>query len=293
MARRSQGVTPRLSHLSPGDWGLLLRPRLLLMVCASALTGALLAPGPWDGSAALRATLAVGLLSAAGTLLNQVQERDLDALMQRTCTRPLASGRLSCAAGLVSAAIFLLAGLALLVHEPVALGLGLLAVGWYNGVYTPLKRRTALAVLPGALCGALPPLIGWACSGGSLVDRQVLLLAGLLAVWQVPHFLLLALKYRADYARAGLPVFAEGLSDAGVLRVVTVWTLAAALAALILAGFGGASGPLGMLLLPALGSWLVYGLWRQARQGSLAPLFMRVNMFMLLVLMTLVADRLL
>jgi len=279
-------------HLSLAEWRLLLRPRLLLMVCASTLTGAVLAPGRVSTWTVLQAVLAVGLLTAAATLLNQVQERGLDARMERTRDRPLATGRLPVPAALRLCAGLLLPGLLLLAGDPVALGLGLLAVAWYNLVYTPLKRLTSLAVLPGALCGALPPLIGWVSAGGGLLDRRVLLLSGLLAVWQVPHFMLLALRYRDDYARAGLPVFAAGLSEGGVLRVISAWTLAAAFAALAMAVCGGTSGLSGRLLLPALGSWLIYGFWRQARRGSLAPFFMRLNLFMLLVLAALLADHL-
>lgn len=293
MAKTEMGqCVQKRSFLSAGEWRLLLRPRLLLMVCASTFTGALLAPGVRDMGQVVQAVLAVGLLSAAGTLINQVQERDLDALMCRTMGRPLASGRLPVPVALGLSVLLLAAGLLLLASHPLALWLGLFAVLWYNALYTPLKRRTALAVLPGALCGALPPMIGWVCAGGSLDDRRVLLLAGLLTVWQVPHFMLLALKYRRDYARAGLPVFAEGLSDSAVVRVVVVWTLTASLAAMALVAFGGTSGMTGMLLLPAIGSWLAYALWRQVRQGTLLPLFMRLNLFMLLVLVALVADRL-
>jgi len=278
--------------LSVAEYNMLLRPRLLLMVCASSLTGALLAPIMPAPRVVLSSVTAVALLSIAGTLFNQVQERDLDARMRRTRNRPLATGRLPVPLALLAGALALLAGLALLRSWPLALGLGLLAVAWYNLVYTPLKRITPLAVLPGALCGALPPLIGWICAGGSLGDRRVLLLAGLLTIWQVPHFMLLALRHRDDYTRAGLPVFAEGLSSAGVVRVVVVWTLAAALSAVAVAAFGGAVGLLGKLFLPALGSWLIYGLWTQARKGCLTPLFMKVNLFLLLSFMVLLADHL-
>lgn len=282
----------QLAALSAHDWSLLLRPRLLVMVCCSALVGAILSSGSAPLSEALRAMLAVGLLTAGSTLLNQWQERDIDALMERTSVRPIACGKLSSPAIFLLIASLLSAGLALLAHSPIAAGLGCLAVLWYNGVYTPMKRLSSLAVLPGALCGALPPLIGWSLAGGSLLDHRVLLLAGLLTVWQVPHFLLLVLRYREDYQRAGLPVLAEKLSDAAVIRVIVTWTLAAALGALVLALFGPVKGWLGQLLLPACGSWLLLVLWRQSRQGSLAPLFVRINMFMGLVLAALLTDHL-
>lgn len=147
----------QLTRLTAEDWSLLLRPRLLVMVCCSALVGAILSSGSAPWSEALRAMLAVGLLTAGSTLLNQWQERDIDARMVRTSARPLACGKLSSPAIFLLIASLLLAGFGLLAHSPIAAGLGCLAVLWYNGVYTPMKRVSSLAVLPGALCGALPP----------------------------------------------------------------------------------------------------------------------------------------
>ncbi|TYO98975.1 protoheme IX farnesyltransferase [Geothermobacter ehrlichii] len=281
-----------LFRLTAAEWRLLLRPRLLAMVCASALTGALLAPGVQQAAPVLWASLAVGLLGIAGTLLNQVQERHLDARMERTRDRPLATGRVTPAPALLLAVLALLAGVSLLLPSPAALGLGLLALLLYNGIYTPLKPKTAFAILPGALCGALPPLIGWLVAGGSLEQGGILLLAALLAIWQIPHFLLLSLRCRQDYRRAGLPVLADRLDAAGMRRVVAAWVLAATVGTAILAGFGPVRGALVRALLPVLGSWLLYGLWRQIRRGELRPLFVRVNMFMALVLACLLADRL-
>ncbi len=279
-----------LSRLTAAEWRLLLRPRLLAMVCASALTGALLVPAPHLPSG-LRAALAVGLLTIAGTLLNQLQECGLDARMERTRKRPLATGRLSAATARRMAAVAAFGGAALLLPSPPALLLGLLALLLYNGVYTPLKPRTPLAILPGALCGALPPLIGWLLAGGPS-GHGIFLLAALLAVWQVPHFLLLSLRYREDYRRAGLPVLADRLSPAAMRRVVAVWVLASAYGALLLAGFGPVRTGWGRLLLPAIGSWLLYGLWRRQRQGELRPFFLRLNLFMVLVMAGLLVARL-
>ncbi|RME41267.1 MAG: protoheme IX farnesyltransferase, partial [Deltaproteobacteria bacterium] len=242
-------------NLTAAEWTLLARPRLLLMVCASALTGALLArSGTWTDI--VRASLAVGLFSFAGTLINQAQERHIDALMSRTRNRPLATGRLSVKAALVLALLLLAAGGGLLGHRPVALVLGVTALVLYNLVYTPLKSRTPLALFPGAVSGALPPLVGWAACGRSLLDGGVLLFALLLAVWQVPHFLLLMLKYRDDYRLAGLPVLAEQLDRTRLHLVVACWILAVG-SVLVFLGTGPGVGQSARLAMPVLGSWLI------------------------------------
>lgn len=276
-------------NLTACEWALLVRPRLLLMVCASTMVGAMLArSGAW--TEVVRATLAVGLFSFAGTLVNQVQERRIDALMTRTRHRPLATGRLSVEAALVLALLLLASGGGLLFNRPVALALGLAALALYNLVYTPLKSRTALALFPGAVSGALPPLVGWATCGRSLLDGGVLLFGLLLAIWQVPHFLLLMIKYRDDYRRAGLPVLAEQLGRTRLNLVVACWILAVG-GVLVALGVGPGLGLPARLAMPAIGSWLIFCLARQMRRGELRPLFARVNIVMGLVIAVLAVDR--
>jgi protoheme IX farnesyltransferase len=96
-----------------------------------------------------------------------------------------------------------------------AVALGALAVLWYNGIYTYLKRRSSLASVVGSVIGAIPPAIGWVCAGGVL-DGPILALSFFLLMWQVPHFLLLALRLDADYAQANLPTFVRALGKDSV-----------------------------------------------------------------------------
>jgi protoheme IX farnesyltransferase len=149
----------------------------------------------------------VALLAAGAGALNQVQERELDARMPRTRCRPLPAAQIGPRAALACAAALLLAGLALLARAgaPAAL-LGLGATLWYNVLYTPLKRRSALAPVAGALVGAAPPAIGWVSAGGTLADPRLASLCGLLLLWQLPHVALLALAHNDEHAAAGLPV---------------------------------------------------------------------------------------
>jgi len=219
----------------------LLRWRLSLLNGVVALGGFFLFPAAEVAPAPLAAVLlGVTLLAAAGSAFNQVQEREIDRLMDRTCDRPIPCGDLTPTGASVIGGVCLLAGL-------LALGLGggllpmllgIAALAWYLGVYTPLKRRTPFALAAGGLCGALPPIIGWVCAGGEPTDYRVMLLAGLLYLWQIPHFWLLQHRHVEDYRRAGLPLFnprLRGISPSGLWQI---WIIALVAGALLLPAFG-------------------------------------------------------
>jgi protoheme IX farnesyltransferase len=204
----------------------LLRLRVSLAVAGGALFGALYCLGrgaggaarllPWHSPAMLHgltAALGAGVLCAACSALNQVQERDMDARMERTRHRPVATGRITARAALFVSLGLMGAGLLLFL---LAGGWPLLALGAavpviYNGVYTPLKRVTPMALLAGGLSGALPPLIGWVGAGGSLLDPFILAVTTVFYLWQVPHFWLLQERHRDDYRRAGFPTLESHL----------------------------------------------------------------------------------
>ena len=144
----------------------------------SAATGFVTAIRGWSWGL-LPACLGTLLMAMGACALNEWQERDLDARMPRTRERPIPSGAVSPGRALALGAIHVLAGGGVIwgLCGPVPVGFGGLAVLWYNGVYTPLKRLTAFAVVPGALIGALPPAIGWTAAGGSAGDLRLLALA--------------------------------------------------------------------------------------------------------------------
>ena len=145
----------------------LCRVPLSLFAAFSAGTGFLLAPHPSAVQALLPSTM-VCLLACGASALNQYQERDIDARMERTRERPLPSKALTPGRALFAAIALLSSGLAGLgVVSLRSAALGLTAIGWYNGLYTFLKKRTALAFLPGAIVGMIPPAIGWTAAGGS------------------------------------------------------------------------------------------------------------------------------
>ncbi len=198
----------RLARAPVADWLELTKPRITTMVVVTALVGFVTAsPGPaWD--LLLAAALAgTGLVAAGASVLNQVMERGTDALMLRTRARPLPAGRLGVAEARAFGALLTASGLACLLWRCGTLSAAVAFVTWasYLFAYTPLKRRTPLATLVGAVPGALPPVIGWAAARGRLEPGAFILFA-ILFLWQVPHFLAIAWLYRDDYARAGFPM---------------------------------------------------------------------------------------
>jgi protoheme IX farnesyltransferase len=140
-------------------------------------------------------------------VLNQVVERDTDALMRRTADRPIPAGRVDPDAALGLGVVLAVAGMGwlALAANPLAALLGAATLAGYLFVYTPLKRVSSLATLVGAVPGAMPPLIGWAAARGSL-GAGAWALFGILFLWQLPHFLAIAWMYRADYQRGGMPM---------------------------------------------------------------------------------------
>ena len=196
------------SRARGADYLMLAKPRLNLLVVASAAAGYAMAGGDMTNAALVLWTVAGTALVAGGaSAFNQVIERDTDALMRRTRLRPVADGRmvvrdaLAFAAGLSAAGVLTL----LLAVNPLAAGVALVTLASYAAVYTPLKRRTSFATVIGAIPGALPPVIGWAASGRPLAQGAWVLFA-IVFLWQLPHFLAIAWMYRDDYARAGFPM---------------------------------------------------------------------------------------
>jgi heme o synthase len=159
-------------------------------------------------------TLLGSWLIAGGTgALNQVIERQFDSQMRRTARRPLVTGRISPVRALWFGVLLSIGGAAYLALAANALSslIAALTLLSYLAVYTPLKRRTPLCTLVGALPGAAPPLIGWAAASGSL-SFEAWLLYSMLFLWQFPHFMAIAWMYRDDYERAGYQVLPRGES---------------------------------------------------------------------------------
>ncbi len=186
----------------------LTKPRITAMVVLTAGIGLLLAsPALPEAGLVLHTLTGTWLVAAGSSALNHFLERERDARMHRTANRPLPAGRLRPATALAVGAGLSGVGTLELAWRvgflPAALGL--LAFLAYVGVYTPLKLRSSLATLVGAVPGAIPPMMGWSAVTGRLEPGAWLLFA-LLFLWQLPHFLAIAWLCRDDYARAGFPM---------------------------------------------------------------------------------------
>ncbi len=189
-----------------------------------------------DVSMVLLYTLSGILLLAMGSAtFNQVQERHTDRLMERTAQRPLPAGRISLAGAVTAGSLLSMAGLILLLltGSLAAAMIGLFTLLWYNLVYTPLKRITPFAVLPGAIIGALPPLIGWTAAGGALLDKEIILISFFLFIGQMPHYWLLMMKVGDEFRDAGLPVITELFTKNQLRNISYTWIIAAALSVTI------------------------------------------------------------
>lgn len=191
------------------DLLLLSKPRLSSLVVLTAAGGVALAPGEIGLARAIVAVLGTAAVVGAANALNSYWERDVDARMRRTRDRPLPAGRVEPVVALalgVTVPAFALPVLALAANRLTAL-LAFVALVTYVAIYTPMKKRSTLALFVGAIPGAIPPLMGWTAVTGRM-DAGGLALFALLFAWQLPHFLAISLYLAEDYARGGLRVFA-------------------------------------------------------------------------------------
>ncbi len=213
--------------------------RISLLVTLSTATGYLLAAQEITIQM-LVPSAAVFLLACGSCALNQFQERKIDALMERTKNRPLPSGKLNPSSALFISLCLISAGSFTLFQGASLLAglLGLLAIFWYNGIYTYLKRKTAFAAIPGALIGAIPPTLGWVSGGGSLLDPRIWAVVLFFFMWQVPHFWLLLLDFGEDYEKAGLPSLTKIFTPAQISRITFMWISATAVASMVTQLFG-------------------------------------------------------
>lgn len=213
----------------------LIKVRITVLVSITTVFGYLCAAGGFDAAMAAP-VLGLFTLASGSAVLNQYQEFRTDALMGRTKNRPIPSGRITPEGALVFSLFLVLSGSAALFWSAgwTAFALGLLALIWYNGIYTPMKKKNAFAVVPGSVIGAIPPVVGWVAAGGSPFDPEILLIAFFLFMWQIPHFWLLLLMIDKDYEKAGIPTLMGIFTREQIGRLSFIWTGATALTTLML-----------------------------------------------------------
>ncbi|HEY4786148.1 MAG TPA: protoheme IX farnesyltransferase [Bacteroidales bacterium] len=249
----------------------LTRVNMSTAIAFSALAGYIIASHTLDWTA-ISVFLGVLLLAGSATVLNQYQERYFDALMSRTRNRPLPSHQMNPKMALVLAIVLGLKGLAILyfLTTPTTALLGLFNIIWYNGVYTPLKRRTPYVILVGAVTGAIPPLMGWTATGAGIFSPDILFIAAFMFFWQIPHFCLLLLKFRKDYEMAGFPSITSLLSEKRIQFIIFIWIVSTSLSTLIFPLFHLISGSILIVCIILLNVILVSSFYRNAFSKNIA-----------------------
>ncbi len=275
----------------------LCKVRVSMLAAFTAAAGFILSARSVEPQMAM-VVIGVFLMACGASTLNQFQERDLDARMQRTKGRPVPSGRISPDCVLSFALILMSSGLfaLLLTGFLAAPCLGLLAVVWYNGVYTHLKKKSAFAVVPGALVGTVPATIGWIAAGGAAHDPRLWMVCFFLFMWQVPHSWLFILMYGDEYASAGLPSLTSLLGKEQLSRINFIWMGAAAVSCLLLSQDFAAGNGFVKSLLCGLSAWIVWsgiGLLSGKEKGpACSSAFRRINLYLFVVLSLLSIDTL-
>jgi len=284
-----------VSHRS-ADFLALTKPRLNLLVLMTTLGGLYLAaPDGVPLGILFHTVVGTALVAGGAAALNQVWERRTDRLMRRTASRPLPGGRLGAAEGAwfgIALSVVGVAELALAVNVTAAWVAGVTLVS-YVLMYTPLKTRTSLSTIVGAVPGALPPVIGWAAAHGT-ITLPAIVLFGIVFFWQMPHFLAIAWMYRVDYARAGI-VMLPGVDPDGrrtsqqaLLYSAALWPVSLMPLTVGLAGpaYGAVATVLGMLFI-----WLCFRVMQERSQQNARRLFLFSITYLAVLWAALVIDR--
>ncbi|MCF8224417.1 MAG: protoheme IX farnesyltransferase [Bacteroidales bacterium] len=236
-------------------------------------------------------------MAMGSSTFNQIQERRTDMLMQRTEGRPLPSGRISLKAAIIVGIAFSIAGLFLLLltGSLLAASIGIFTLSWYNLVYTPLKKITPFAVFPGAVIGALPPLIGWTAAGGSITDYEIILISLFLFIGQMPHYWLLLMKVSDQFKQAGLPVITDLFSKTQLRNISFIWIFAAAIAVTIFPVSGIMHSSVVSFVMIAGALFFLFRMYLLSFRGEIMvkwkQAFVTENLFYLFIILILIVDK--
>ena len=242
--------------------------------------------------------LGIFLLSCGAAAMNHYQERKTDLLMDRTRFRPIPSGAISPEKVLLISICFLILGsiILLLKTNLLTLEIGLFTFAWYNLIYTPLKKISAWAIIPGSLVGALPPMAGWVAAGGYLFDPKILLIALYFFIWQIPHFWLLLLVYGKDYDKGGFPTLTNVFTRSQLIKVTFSWLLLTIAIALSINFFGILNFYASNIFLILVSAWIsiqsLKFLKSTGDNKEAKNMFIRINIFTLLIITSLTLDKL-
>jgi len=271
--------------------------RITIFVTVTTIFGYIAATGAINSQIVLPA-LGILLLACGSAALNHYQERKTDVLMERTKNRPIPSGKISAKSTLQISVVLIVIGSILLFIGSglLALSLGLLNLVWYNAVYTPLKKVSPLAIIPGSLVGAIPPVVGWVAGGGNILDPQIILISFFFFIWQIPHFWLLLMVLDKDYQKAGFPTLTQIFSRQQLGRITFIWIIATGVTGLLLPLFQISQNQFVNYSLFTAALWLAFksiNLLRQTQETSAFRFaFRSINYFALFVVLVVSIDKL-
>ncbi len=278
------------------DYLQLTKPRLNLLVVFTTAGGYWLGLGGHvDVGMLLHTVVGTALVAGGSAVLNQLYERDVDALMTRTRTRPLPDGRLKPAQAFWFGMVLCAVGLAQLafIVNPLSALVAFSTLVTYVLLYTPLKRLSSFSTVIGAVPGALPPVIGWAAATNT-VSREAWLLFAIVFLWQMPHFLALAWMYRDEYGRAGFPILPVSEPDGRSTARQTLAYAAALLPVSLAPALTGLAGGIyfGVALVLSLGFlWLAFAFARTLTRPAARDLFLGSLVYLPLIWILMMATR--
>lgn len=280
------------------DWLELSKLKIMIPVSLTGFTG-YFAFDPHFSSGIFFVSLGIFLLAISASVLNQIQEVELDGKMPRTCHRPLPAQKIKLHQAIIFFFFNLIAGITILYYAGnlIAALIGLITIAWYNGIYTYSKRITAFAVVPGAVTGALVPLIGWVAAGGGLWEKPIILLEFLIFTGQIPHFWLMILRYGEEYKLAGLPSLSAIFNQSQIKRLTFIWVVSSVFAALLLCYFEIIQSPLINVILVLVSIFMIWQFLdllkiKVNNTDNYRRYSVYLDFYFLLILLLLISDRL-
>jgi len=278
------------------DWLELAKLKIMIPVSLTGFTG-YFAFDPHFSLKIFFLSFGILLMAVSASVLNQIQEINSDGMMIRTSNRPLPAKRISLRSAFLFFFFNLIAGVSVIYYTGNirAVIIGLFTIFWYNVIYTYSKRITAFAVVPGAITGALPPLIGWVAAGGGLWEKPIVFIEFLIFIGQIPHFWLLILKYGEEYKQAGFPSLTNIFNTAQIKWLTFVWVISSVAAALFLCYFEIIHNTIIIVILVLIS---IYVIWQfldllkiRASENNYRKYSIVLDLYFLLVLLLLISDK--
>jgi protoheme IX farnesyltransferase len=232
-------------------------------------------------------------LSSGSLALNQIQECEIDKKMPRTASRPIASGKISPRTASIISVSLLVTGFVLLYLASVAaFVVGVISVILYNGIYTIYLKQWRFGAVPGAIPGALPVTIGYAANDMNVFTRDSIYLFLIMFLWQIPHFWVLAIKYKEDYQKGGIPVLPVASGNEFTLFQIGIYTFLYVLVATLSPWFTHASWTYLLVVLP-ISFYIIKQLfvYTQSKGEKWFRFYMTLNLSMLIFLFVPVVDK--